>query len=200
MGLNKLVPYARRLARNCRWIPWSVGQAAMSTASKEKKLINLIRGWPAPAILPAEQLSRASAKVLSNPAIFVPVLQYGPDAGYQPLREELATYLSRNFGVSRDPARICITGGASQSAACIAQSFTDRPYTKGVWMVAPCYHLMCPVFEDSGFRGLLHAVPEDEEGIDLAWLEKGLDSENIDPDEPVTVAPISDVMCSDKLT
>jgi len=162
----------------------------MSTATPPKKLINFIRGWPAPAILPAEQLKSASAKVLSDPSVFVPALQYGPETGYQPLREELATYLSDFFGVSRDPERICITGGASQSVACILQSFTDPEYTRAIWAVAPCYHLMCPIFEDSGFGERLRAVPEDDEGINLDWLEKGLDSFNShDPSEPVSSIP-----------
>ena len=168
-------------------LPWPLTRLTMSTAAQEKRLINLMRGWPAPATLPSDLLRRASAKVLSDPSVFVPALQYGPDPGYQPLREELATYLSRSFGVSRDPERICITGGASQSMACILQSFTDPTYTRSIWMVAPCYHLMCPIFEDSGFNGRLHAVPEDDEGINLEWLEKGLEAETVDPEEPVSL-------------
>ncbi len=155
----------------------------MATA---KKPINLLRGWPAPSLLPARQLMAASAKVLSDPSIFVPALQYGPDPGYQPLREELATYLSRIFGVSPDPERICITGGASQNVACVMQSFTDPAYTRAVWAVAPCYYLACPIFEDAGVRGRLRAVPEDDEGIDLEFLRKGLESlERTGPEEAV---------------
>ena len=55
-------------------------------------------------------------------------------------------------------ARTRRSGGASQSVANILQSFTDPEYTRAVWAVAPCYHLMCPIFEDSGFRGRLRAV------------------------------------------
>lgn len=47
-------------------------------------------------------------------------------------------------------------------------------YTKAVWAIAPCYFLACPIFEDAGFKGRLRAVPEDEEGVDIAWLERGL--------------------------
>ncbi len=105
----------------------------MSTlAGGGKRLINLLRGWPAPKLLPADQLKAASATVLSDPSIFVPSLQYGPDPGYQPLREELADYLGGFFHVAPDPERICVTGGASQSVACILQSFTDPAYTQDV--------------------------------------------------------------------
>lgn len=59
---------------------------------------------------------------------------------------------------------------------------------------APCYYLACPIFEDSGFKGRLRAVPEDSEGIDLEWLEGGLKGfeREIDPDErPVYKNPNS---------
>ncbi|KAK0701635.1 pyridoxal phosphate-dependent transferase [Lasiosphaeria miniovina] len=159
----------------------------------DKKLINLIRGWPSPHLLPAELLRAAANKALADPAVYVPGLQYGPDPGYQPLREELAAWLgcaykssyrpqSQNplpggstvVGVGAGADQICITGGASQSIACILQSFTDPAYTRAVWAVAPCYFLACPIFEDAGFRGRLRAVPEDDEGIDLEWLGRGI--------------------------
>jgi DNA-binding transcriptional MocR family regulator len=39
-------------------------------------------------------------------------------------------------------------------------------------MVSPTYFLACRIFDDSGFAGRLRAVPEDEEGIDIAFLEQ----------------------------
>lgn len=154
---------------------------------KKMELINLLRGWPSPHLLPADLLKAAANRALSDPEIFVPALQYAPDPGYQPLREELAAWLGRQYNAVRDPDRICITGGASQSLACVLQSYTEPVYTRAVWAVAPCYFLACPIFEDSGFKGRLRAVPEDEEGIDLVWLEKGLVSfETSDPGEPVS--------------
>ncbi|KAJ0118956.1 minotransferase [Diaporthe amygdali] len=150
-----------------------------------KRSINLLRGWPSPNVLPAEALKAAANVVLSNPDIFVPGLQYGPDPGYQPLREELSKFLSKEYGTEADAERICISGGASQALACILQSFTEPVYTKAVWAIAPCYYLACAIFEDSGFKGRLKAVPEDDEGIDLDWLERGLKKieDKIDPDE-----------------
>ncbi|KAI8946028.1 pyridoxal phosphate-dependent transferase [Xylaria longipes] len=68
--------------------------------------------------------------------------------------------------------RITITGGASQSLACLLQSFTDPARTLAVWVVAPCYFLACPIFADAGFAGRMRAVPEDEEGVDTAILER----------------------------
>ncbi|EOO03820.1 putative aminotransferase protein [Phaeoacremonium minimum UCRPA7] len=162
----------------------------MGGAGGQKKLINLLRGWPSPNLLPAELLKTAASRALSNPEIFVPGLQYGPDPGYQPLRKELAKFLSDFYSTTPDAERICITGGASQSVACILQSFTEPVYTQAVWVIAPCYYLACPIFEDSGFKNRLKAVPEDDEGVDLEWLEKGLQSfEASDPGKPVYKQP-----------
>lgn len=130
--------------------------------------------------------------MLTNPDIFVPGLQYGPDSGYEPLREELSQFLGEYYNTVSDAERICITGGASQSMACLLQSYTEPVYTKAVWAIAPCYYLACPIFEDSGFKGRLRAVPEDSEGLDLEYLEQGLRKfeEELDPsEEPVYKDP-----------
>lgn len=63
-----------------------------------------------------------------------------------------------------------MTGGASQSIACILQGFTDPGYTKAVWVVAPMYFLAGPIFEDNGFYGTdgrLRGFGEDKEGPDV---------------------------------
>ncbi|KAI1640111.1 pyridoxal phosphate-dependent transferase [Biscogniauxia mediterranea] len=180
----------------------SVGGDEGLGLKEAKKSINLLRGWPSTSLLPAEALRRASQTALSDPEIFNPALEYGPDPGYQPLREELARWLGQFYGpavaslslkpeleagsqpelrgagngegIGRidDVSRITITGGASQSIACILQSFTDPSYTRAVWMAAPCYFLACPIFADAGFAGRLRAVPEDDDGMSASALEE----------------------------
>ncbi|KAK5634177.1 hypothetical protein RRF57_009891 [Xylaria bambusicola] len=150
---------------------------------EEKKSINFLRGWPATLLLPAAALCAASQTALTDPNIWAPGLEYGPDLGYQPLREALARWLGRFYGgvipttsamkTEDDIADgITITGGASQNLACLLQSFTDPGQTLAIWVVAPCYFLACPIFEDAGFGGRLRAVPEDAEGVDTAVLER----------------------------
>jgi len=41
-------------------------------------------------------------------------------------------------------------------------------------MVAPTYYLACRIFDDAGFANRLRAVPEDQEGIDIEFLERAL--------------------------
>lgn len=134
------------------------------------KQINLMRGWPSPDVLPAGLLSAACQRLLADPADYTPILQYGPSQGHGPLRDGLARWLGRHYGVDPDPDRICITGGASQSLACILQSFTDPAYTRAGWLIAPCYYLACGIFDDAGLAGRLRASPEDDEGVDLDAL------------------------------
>ena len=148
---------------------------------KDKGLIDLLKGWPNPALLPATQIKNASSSSLSDPTVFTPGLLYGPDDGYKPLREQVANWLTQ-FYRPHDPIRterICITGGASQNLACILQVFSDPLYTRNVWMVSPTYFLACRIFEDNGFHGRLRSVPEDEEGLDLTYLRRELQKSEV---------------------
>ncbi|EED21304.1 aminotransferase, putative [Talaromyces stipitatus ATCC 10500] len=152
--------------------------------AQTKYPIDLFRGWPNPALLPVDALAKSAATVLSSPSIYESGLQYGPDEGYGPLREHIASWLGSFYRDElesekrrRNPItaeRLCVTGGASQNLACVLQVFTDSAYTRNIWMVAPTYYLACRIFHDAGFMGRLRGVPEDEEGIDLDVLERGL--------------------------
>ena len=144
--------------------------------NRPKSLINLLRGWPNPALLPVAQVKAASVAALEDPAVFTPGLLYGPDPGYEPLRHQIAAWLTKFYG-HREPIsseRICITGGASQNLACILQVFSDPIYTRNVWMVSPTYFMACRIFEDSGFGGRLRSVPEDDAGVDISFLREAL--------------------------
>ncbi|ORY13863.1 pyridoxal phosphate-dependent transferase [Clohesyomyces aquaticus] len=142
--------------------------------SGNKKLINLLRGWPNTTLLPTHLLERASHNALTNKAIAFPAMLYGPDPGDPRLRKNVAAWLTSFYqGPSPiSPERITITGGASQNLACLLQVFTDPVYTRNVWMVSPSYMLAFRIFDDSGFHKKLRAVPEDDEGIDIEFLRK----------------------------
>ncbi|KAJ5329901.1 hypothetical protein N7452_010291 [Penicillium brevicompactum] len=138
--------------------------------------IDLFQGWPAISMLPVDRLKKAANDALSNEIIFATGLEYGPNEGHFPLRENIANWLSKSYAppqpVSVD--RVCITGGASQNLACVLQVFTDPAQTKMIWLVEPTYHLGFRIFEDAGFMGRLRGIPEDEEGLDVAALEAAL--------------------------
>lgn len=149
-----------------------------STMSSAPPIINLMRGWPAPALLPAAQIQSAARSVLDNPVLAVPALSYGADEGYRPLRRQLAHWLHDFYRLPdavADENRFCITGGASQNLAALLSVYTDPVYTRRVWLVAPCYFLAGRVFEDAGLGGVMRAVREDEEGIDVESLRDGME-------------------------
>ena len=133
--------------------------------------VNLARGWPSPEFHPTKELLAAAQNCLTNPSVSVPGLQYGPDPGYEPLRRSISKWLAQFYSTEDDFERICISGGASQNLACALQVFTDPNVTKRVWMVAPCYYLASSIFEDAGFAGRLRAVPEDDGGMDVNFME-----------------------------
>lgn len=135
-------------------------------------LINLARGWPNPALLPISLLQQAAAAALSDTETVNAALLYGPDAGASQLRKNIATWLTDYYkpqeAISME--RITITGGASQSLGGILQVYTDPGYTRNVWCVVPCYMSAFRIMEDAGFANKLRGVPEDEEGINVAFL------------------------------
>ena len=162
----------RRLAKMTLRSNLPVREASKVPKSRH---INLLKGWPNPSLLPPQQLDQASDHILSNPAN-KDAMFYGPDEGYEPLREEIAKWLNQFYTPQEliTTKRIVISGGASQNLACILQTFTDPIYTRNIWMTAPTYHMACRIFTDAGFDDRLRGVPEDEGGVDLEYLEGGL--------------------------
>ncbi|KAG2016837.1 hypothetical protein GB937_006039 [Aspergillus fischeri] len=138
--------------------------------------IDLLKGSPATALLPTQRLRDAAVAALSKPEVTVTGLDYGPDEGHFPLRTHLAEWLTAYYKPSKpiQADRICITGGASQNLSNILQVFTDPSQTRHIWMPQATYHLAFRIFEDAGFYGRLRAVPEDEEGMDMGFLEHDL--------------------------
>lgn len=148
----------------------------------QKNAINLTKGWPNPQLHPKKQLLAAAEAVFSDETIITPALQYGPDPGFQPLRESIATWLSQYYGAEDNVDRICITGGASQNVANVLAGFTDPNITKRIWMMSPTYYLASRVFEDAGYAGRLRAVPEDEGGMNVEFLAEEM--EKLKDEEP----------------
>lgn len=144
---------------------------------ESKPAINLLRGWPNTSLLPVELVKEAASAVLSDPSIAYPGLVYGPDEGYQPAREAIAEWLTSFYKSTKpiEAERICINGGASQSLGCMLNVYTDPEYTRHVWLVAPAYMLVFRIFEDAGFVSKMRAVPEDEDGIDIAYLRREIE-------------------------
>jgi DNA-binding transcriptional MocR family regulator len=142
--------------------------------SSQEPPINLLRGWPSSSLLPTSLIKNAATAALSNPLIAQDALSYGPDPGYEPARVAIAKWLTDSYAtpspITAD--RLCITGGASQNLGSLLSVYTDPVYTRNIWIIAPAYFLSFRIFEDAGFSGKMRAVPEDGEGLDIAFLER----------------------------
>jgi len=139
--------------------------------------IDLQLGWPSPRLLPASDISHATAVALRTTSSAATALLYGPGLGNTSLRSSVAKWLSLFYLPEAGevlPERICATGGASQNLANVLSVYTDSTYTRAIWMVEPTYFHACKIFEDGGFQGKLHGVPEDEQGLDIDFLERSL--------------------------
>ena len=165
----------------------------MASTSSARPLINLLKGWPSTTLLPISGFKSSANALLSEPSIAGPALLYGPDGGYEPLREALASWLNDFYRpkVPTSPSRLCISGGASQNLACVLQVYTDPIFTRNVWMISPTYFLACRIFEDSGFNGKLRSVPEDEEGIDLSYLREHISRSENEAQKNGNINPVS---------
>ena len=161
--------------------------------SPPKTPITFTKGWPSASLHPRKDLLAAVNSAFSDESTITPALQYGPDPGFQPLRESISSWTSKYYGLDYSPGagdadtargtdRITITGGASQNIANVLAGFTDPNVTKRVWMMCPTYFLAGRIFEDAGFAGKLRGVIEDGEGVDVDWLRGEM--EKIRNEEP----------------
>lgn len=158
-----------------------------------KTLINLQRGWPSPSLFAASELLAGANEVLTSKAETAAALIYGPHIGHPTLRESVAGWLSDVYPTTTVKDRICITSGASANLGNIAMKFLDPLYTRAIFMIEPTYFLACPIFEDCGFQGKLRGVPENEDGLDIEFLRRALDSTEAAAVESVKARGVPDI-------
>ena len=139
----------------------------------QSDFIDLRKGSPAAKLLPVDILNASFHAVIQDRSLHSKALDYGPNAGDPRVREVIAAWLCRRYSNPHPSiARVSVTGGASQNLACILQCYTSPAYTHSVYLVAPTYHLVCEIFKDHHYAGRLKAIPEDEQGLDIEFLDK----------------------------
>lgn len=137
-----------------------------------KNTIDLRKGSPSPELLPVDTLAFAFNTIMGDQSTSIRCLDYGPGAGDEHVRKTIAEWLHRRYSILHTNSdRVAVTAGASQNISCILQCYTSPECTQAIYLVAPTYHLICDIFEDHGFTGRLQAIPEDDQGVDIALLE-----------------------------
>jgi 2-aminoadipate transaminase len=121
--------------------------------------INFTRGIPAPESFPTDELIAASSAVLQEHA--ATVLQYGPSAGFAPLREWIAGWQ----GV--EPARVLLANGSLQLVEflCLAHLAPGDV----VLTESPTYDRTLTMLRRHGVRAV--GVRLEADGPDLSALE-----------------------------
>jgi 2-aminoadipate transaminase len=149
------------------------------------KLISFLAGFPDPKSLPAEEVIAATRTALTNQGEWA--LQYGATRGQQPLVEALIEKLARDQDIHVAPAEILVTSGASQALALIIDALVDWGDT--VITEQPTWSGAVRAFSNAGAKPV--PVPVDDEGTDVAALERILNERKAEGITPKFIYVIS---------
>ncbi len=116
--------------------------------------ISFARGVPAPELLPVEELADCARAAIDRDG--ETVLNYGPVAGYPPLREWIAEW----HGV--DPRQVLVTNGSLQGLSLLAGLLLERG--SRVLVEAPTYDRALHIAARHEAEPV--PVPMDDDGID----------------------------------
>ena len=103
---------------------------------RQPDMISFGGGLPEPDMFPAQAITDAFARILSDPARAKSALQYSDTAGYMPLRDYIARYMA-TLQVECKAENIIVTAGSQQAIDFIAKLFLSAGDT--VLVEAPTY-------------------------------------------------------------
>ena len=127
-------------------------------------VIELGVGHPTLDMLPFQEMREATAHRFGQGDPYF--LQYGAEWGDGHLRQELAAFLTEQYGVPVTPEALFISGGVSQALDLVCAMFT-RPGDV-ILVEDPTYFLALDIFRNHGLRVV--SVPVDEGGLRVDLL------------------------------
>ena len=131
------------------------------------KLLNLGIGQPAKSLLPWADVKAAFLEMEASQDVRN-ILQYSANLGTQGFMQELAAFLSIQYGFSVDPSCLFTTNGCSQAIEMICACFTSPG--DDILVEEPSYHYVHQIFKDSKLK--VHAAPQNSSNsLDVAALE-----------------------------
>jgi 2-aminoadipate transaminase len=125
----------------------------------ESGTISFARGIPAPELFPAAELAEAARRAFERHR--TTALNYGPPAGFGPLRE----WIAAEHGAA--PGQVVITPGSYILLTFLVRALLQTPGS--VVVEVPSYDRAVSLLQTSGARIL--PVRRDETGLDFARLE-----------------------------
>jgi 2-aminoadipate transaminase len=125
-------------------------------------LISFARGMPGPDLLPIAAFGDCAREALDRDG--ATALQYGPPAGYPPLRE----WIAEQHRV--DPARVVVTNGSLQGFAFVARHFVQSG--SRFFVEAPCYDRSLSILRKLGAE--VEQVELADDGLDVDALDGSL--------------------------
>lgn len=157
-----------RLANGAKPITSSIIRDLLKL-TEQPAVISFAGGLPAPECFPTEELTAAAERVLVEHP--VAALQYGPTEGYGPLRDLVATRMAL-MNITVSPEQVLITSGSQQALELLGKLFLDSRAL--VVVEEPTYLGALQAWRPYGPR--FATIPMDEEGLDVAALERLLQS------------------------
>ncbi|HUG14557.1 MAG TPA: PLP-dependent aminotransferase family protein [Thermomicrobiales bacterium] len=145
------------------------GPARANDPRGSSRMISFYAGFPDPASLPKHDIIEATRVALERDGEWA--LQYGATQGYPGLIEELLAKLARDQGIRAKPENVLITNGASQALSLIVDLFVDPDDV--ILSEAPTWMGAVNNFRAAG--AVVREIAVDDEGIDVAALERELD-------------------------
>lgn len=132
-------------------------------------VISFAGGLPAPELFPVADLAKAAAKTLAEEG--QKALQYSTTEGHPPLRKWIAERMNSLGGSRFGADEILITSGSQQGLDLVGKLLLDEG--DEILCESPTY--LGAVSAWNVFQARWVEVPTDDDGMDLAALEKRLD-------------------------
>ncbi|XP_076454717.1 2-aminoadipate transaminase-like [Babylonia areolata] len=133
--------------------------------------ISLMAGSPGPDTLEGckDILLKATSFMLDEDTDHTATFRYGPDMGDLEYRQQLANFLSQQYGDTVDSDQLMVTAGATQALHMVATLLFNSGTV--VFTEDPTYFAACSMLKKD-FQMELVPVPCDDEGIDTDTLDR----------------------------
>ncbi len=136
-------------------------------ALNNPNIVSFAGGLPNASVLPAREIAEITASLMSGDKASE-VLQYGATEGYMPLRERIASFVSR-YGIKGQTSdNVRIVSGGQQTIDLMCKAFVNKGDV--VLVEDPTYLAVLHILKT--YEGVAVGVKSGADGLDLEDLER----------------------------